>query len=306
MHVLLERRIFGADDLEHWAAKLQGVPCHAWLVPDDVLPDWSRAQTFHYDDGRVLIVHHPIAGIDLLTVAAALEHERTGTLDPTRGWFELREPLPVSTAVAIVLEVARALPEHPHRNRIISPLGVLFGADGRVSVASPELCDLAKTMFTSWVGNPTGRLKLAMRYASRDSAMGARLTPAADAFSLAAMLYELSTGRHPFLRPGDTDFQFLEAVARRPIDPPSVHVPELRGRFDEIIVRALAPSPALRFPDPAALASALASSGALQGDPSAEVRALVQRLWPHVGHVLGRWRSPFCLDPIDPRLARAQ
>lgn len=306
MHVLLERRIFGADDLEHWAARLQGVPCHAWLVPDDVLPDWSRAQTFHYDDGRVLIVDHPIAGIDLLTVAAALEHERTGRLDPTRGWFELSEPLPVTTAVAIVLEVARVLPEHPHRNRIISPLGVLFGADGRVGLASPELCDLAKTMFTSWVGNPTGRLKLAMRYASRESAIGQALTPAADAFSLAAMLYELVTCRHPFLRPGDTDFQFLEAVARRPIEPPSVHVPALRGRFDEVLVRALAPSPALRFASPSAFADALGTSVALQQDPSAEVRMLVERLWPHVAHVLGRWRSPFCLDPIDPPLRRAQ
>ena len=298
MHVLLERRIFGADDLEHWSAKLQGVPCHAWLVPDDALPDWSRAQTFHYDDGRVLIVDHPIPGIDLLTLVAALGHARAGSLDPMQGYFHLDAPLPVATAAAIVLEAARALPHHPHRNRVISPLGVLVGADGQVRLASPELIDLAKTLFTSWVGNPMGRIKLVMRYASRETALAVPLTPAADAFALAAMLYELATGRHPFLRPGDTDFQFLEAVVKRQVEPPSLHVPELRGPFDELLVRALASSDALRFRDPAAFATELSSIVALQASAADEVRAFVQWLWPHVAHVLPRWRSPFCLDPF--------
>lgn len=298
MHVLLERRIFGADDLEHWTAKLQGVPCHAWLVPDDALPGWSRAQTFHYDDGRVLIVDHPMAGIDLLTLVAALGLARTGALDPTQAYFHLDAPLPVATAAAIVLEAARALPQHPHRNRIISPLGVLLGEDGRLRMASPELIDLAKTMFTSWVGNPMGRIKLAMRYASRETALAVPLTPAADAFSLAAMLYELLTARHPFLRPGDTDFQFLEAVVKRQIEPPSLHVPELRGRLDELLVRALASSDALRFHDPTAFATELASIVPLPRGAADEVKAFVHRLWPHVGHVLAGWKSPFCLDPL--------
>lgn len=303
MHVLLERRIFGADDLEHWTAKLHGVPCHAWLVPDDALPAWSRAQTFHYDDGRVLIVDHPIAGVDLLTLVAALGHERTGTLDPMQGYFHLEGPLPVSTAAAIVLEVARVLPPHAHRNRTISPLGVLVGGDGRLRLAPPELIDVAKTLFTSWVGNPMGRIKLAMRYASRETALAVPLTPAADAFSLAAMLYELATGRHPFLRPGDTDFQFLEAVVKRQVEPPSLHVPELRGPFDELLVRALASSDALRFRDPEAFASALASIVVLPRSPADETRAFVERLWPHVEHVIARWKSPFCLDPFAPRVA---
>lgn len=298
MHVLLERRIFGADDLEHWTATLSGAPCHAWLVPDDVLPQWSRLQTFHYDDGRVILVDHPAVGIDLLTLVAALHHERTGTVDPTQGYFRLEAPLPVATASAIVLEVARALPAHSHRNRSISPLGVLFGADGRVRLVPPELVDVAKTMFTSWVGNPIGRIKLAMRYASREAALAVPLTPAADAFSLAVMLYELSTGRHPFLAGGDTDFQFLEAVVKRMVEPPSQHVPELSGRFDELLVRALASSDALRFRDPAGFAGALASIVPMTCSPSDEVRAFVQRLWPRVASVRERWSSPFCLDPF--------
>jgi serine/threonine protein kinase len=297
MHVLLERRLFGADDLEHWTASLQGLPCHAWLVPEDVLPAWSRARTFHYDSGRVLIVDHPIAGFDLLTLLMAFEHACNGSLDHHKRAFGLGTPLPLATAVSIALEAARALPDHPHRGRLISPVGVLIGRDGHVQLASPELMDLAKTMFNSWVGNPIQRLKMGSRYVSRQAALGQPNTPAADTFSLAAMLYELAAGRHPFIEPSTTDFAFLEAVKSGAITPPSTWVPGIPTAIDDVLLDALGPDESRHFADPGAFALALVQAIVLPTSPAQEVAAFVRHLWPHLPPALHEWRSPFCLDP---------
>jgi serine/threonine-protein kinase len=298
VHVLLERRIFGVDDLEQWTASLQGAACHAWLVPDDVLPTWSSARTYHYHDGREMLVQHPIVGVDLLTLLGALEYERTGQLDRHQGYVAPSSPLPAVTAAALVLEVARALPPHPYRNRSLSPLGILFGLDGQVVVVAPELTDIAKSMFTSVVGNPTQRLKVHMRYGSREAARGVPTTPASDAFSLAVMLYEFVTGQHPFADAGATDFSFLEAVGTRRVAPPSSIFPSLSPAVDELLMRALGPDPT-RFAEPANFTQSLLRAIEVPWGSRQELQGFVARLTPYMPAALQRWRSTFCFEPAS-------
>lgn len=297
MHVLLEHRIFGEEDLEHWAASLDGAACHAWIVPDDVMPDWSSTQTHRYHDGRELIVQHPIVGVDLLTLLGALEYEFSGRVDKGHAYVCPSAPLQTTTAASIVLEVARALPLHRYRNRCISPIGILFAADGRVSLALPELSDIAKTMFGSVVGNPTQRLKTHMRYGSREAARGEPTNDASDAFSLAVMLYELLTARHPFADPGATDFAFLEAVSTRRVAPPSSVISTLSPGIDDLLLRALGPDE-VRFDTPANFTQELLRTIEIPWGSAHDVQALVARLWPYVPAVLPIWRSPFCFPPV--------
>ena len=296
MHVLLDHRIFGDEDLEQWAASLDGVACHAWIVPNDVMPDWSSARTHRYHDGREMIVQHPIVGIDLLTLLGALEYERSGRVDKQHNYVAPAAPLAPNTAASIVLEIARALPPHRYRNRCISPIGVLFGADGRVVVVPPELTDIAKTMFGSVVGNPTQRIKTQMRYGSREAARGEPTNDASDAFSLAVLLYELLTARHPFADPGATDFAFLGAVSTRQVAPPSSIVPTLSPAVDDLLLRALG-SDEVRFSETARFTQELLRAIEIPWGSAHDVQALVARLWRYVPAVLPTWRSPFCFAP---------
>ncbi len=297
MHVLLDRRIFGDEDLEHWAASLDGVACHAWIVPNDVMPDWSSARTHRYHDGREMIVQHPIVGIDLLTLLGALEYERSGRVDKQHAFVAPALPLQPSTAASLVLEIARALPPHRYRNRCISPIGVLLGGDGRITMVPPELTDIAKTMFGSVVGNPTQRLKTHMRYGSREAARGEPTNDASDAFSLAVLLYELLTAQHPFIDAGATDFAFLEAVSTRSVAPPSSIVPTLSPAVDDLLLRALGPDD-VRFTEAARFTQQLLAAIELPWGSAKDVAALVARLWPYVPAVLPTWRSPFCFPPV--------
>lgn len=76
---------------------------------------------------------------------------------------------------------------------------------------------------------------------------GAEITPAADVFSLGAIIYEMLTGQHPF----------AEASSKGTVIPPSVHSLGVPRVVDALVLRCLAPDPADRYPDAGKLAEEL-------------------------------------------------
>src|SRR6185503_8110342 len=77
---------------------------------------------------------------------------------------------------------------------------------------------------------------------------GVPLSERTDLYSLGLVLYELLVGRQPFPdRPGTSN------------DPqkPSLLVPDVDPRFEQVILRALAPDPRDRPPSAAAMAAKL-------------------------------------------------
>jgi eukaryotic-like serine/threonine-protein kinase len=95
-------------------------------------------------------------------------------------------------------------------------------------------------------------------YLSPEQAAGEDVTPAADVYSLGAVVYELLTGRTPYR------FQSLaelaEAQAAEAVTAPRQLAPEVSAALEEVVMRALAREPAYRQPTAAELGAELAAA----------------------------------------------
>lgn len=177
--------------------------------------------------------------------------------------IRLRRP-DVKMLVRIIRDVALAV-HHAHENGILhrnlKPSNILVDAAGRSYVTDfgsakrmgPEGGQSSYLFQGGIVGTPA--------YMSPEQASGAKsLDRRADVYSLGAMLYEILTGRPPFL--GGSTVQDLVSVIRAPIVPPSEASAEWAAwsgdkSVEKICMDALAKTPEGRPATAKALADSL-------------------------------------------------
>lgn len=101
----------------------------------------------------------------------------------------------------------------------------------------------------------TGTILGTAGYLSPEQARGERATAASDRYSLAVVAYELLAGRRPF----ESESTTAEAARHATAPVPSIHreKADLPPAFDRVFERALAKSPAARYPSAAEFVSEL-------------------------------------------------
>lgn len=177
-------------------------------------------------------------------------------------------PLPLDEAIEYVLQAAEALAEAHglgivHRDLKPSNLFLAQRPDGShlvkvldfgiskiaVEEAGP---DASVTATNSFLGSP--------RYMSPEQIRSAKnVDRRADIWSLGVVLYELTTGKHPF--EAETVAEVIGLVLHQSPAPPSAHRPEIPAELDAVIARCLEKDRELRFPDLGAFAEALGALG---------------------------------------------
>jgi class 3 adenylate cyclase len=151
--------------------------------------------------------------------------------------------LPIDQALRTAEQVSLAL-DHAHKNGIIhrdlKPGNVWLTAEGTAMLGDFGLAmALDRSRMTAH-----GMMVGTVAYMPPEQALGRTPNARSDLYSLGATLYEMVTGRPPFL--GDDAVGVIsQHINTAPVDP-SWHNPEVRGAVEDLILRLLAKSPADR------------------------------------------------------------
>jgi serine/threonine-protein kinase len=226
---------------------------------------------------------------------------------PLTAWCDERQ-LGVAERLHLFAQVLAAV-QFAHANLIIhrdlKPSNILVTSDGTVSLLDFGIAKLLAaedraplTELSQWGGRA-----LTPNYASPEQIQGEPLTIASDVYSLGVVLFELLTGARPYQLKVHSVAQLEEAiVSADPLQPSSTVTTEsasargvstrrltrqLGGELDTILLKALAKSPARRYPTVAALGEDLERH--LNGQP---VHAQPASAWYRVRKFVARHRWP--------------
>ena len=136
--------------------------------------------------------------------------------------------LPLEQAISIAVETCRGL-EFAHSRGIVhrdlKPGNVWLTSDGIAKIGDFGLAvALDRSRLTT-----EGMMVGTVSYMPPEQAMGGEVTPRSDLYSLGAMLYEMVTGRPPFL--GDDSVAIIGQHINTPPVAPTWHNPECPDRW---------------------------------------------------------------------------
>ena len=154
----------------------------------------------------------------------------------------LRErPLPIQTVVHLVEQICQAL-HAAHRigiiHRDLKPANILLDEDQNAYLAD---FGIAKNLGNPDSGNQTelGMMMVGSpNYMSPEQIQTLPVSPQTDIYCLGVMLYEMLTGKVPFI--GPTPFELIQQHLTAPMPPLAAYTPNLPAALDMVIARATA------------------------------------------------------------------
>ena len=190
----------------------------------------------------IVVVHDVGRDPDTGTLYIALEYLRGSTLAAVTA---SGAPLDWREALRITARLARAL-HHAHAagviHRDVKPANVMLLPSGEVKVMDFGIAKVPQQDLTA-----SGQFFGTPLYMSPEQARGDPVDGRSDLFALGAIAYRLLTGRAAFGAENVT--AILSRVLTHDPPPPSALAPQVPPDADYVVARALAKSPADRYPD---------------------------------------------------------
>lgn len=156
--------------------------------------------------------------------------------------------------VGALAHAVQAAHERGIIHRDLKPSNVLLTADG-----TPKIADfgLAKLLDDDSARTVTGEVLGTPSFMAPEQADGhsSSVGPAADIYALGAILYQMLTGRPPFL--GASAMETLNLVVSAEVVPPRRQRPDVPRDLETITLKCLEKEPRRRYPNAAALADDL-------------------------------------------------
>ncbi|MDD5897825.1 MAG: protein kinase, partial [Clostridia bacterium] len=169
------------------------------------------------------------------------------------------------TAIQVTIRILSAL-QHAHDNGIIhrdiKPQNVLIHADGHVKVAD---FGIARMTGGATIGKGDTVVG-SVHYSSPEQATGSVVEATSDLYSTGVVLYEMLTGRVPFV--GDTPVAVAMQHIQDPPPPITDFAPETPPAVVAVVMKALEKDPKRRFQSAREMADALMRAKNGQLDPA--------------------------------------
>jgi serine/threonine protein kinase len=153
------------------------------------------------------------------------------------------EPLSLQERIDIVVQVCRGLAfahEHKIVHRDMKPSNIRLLDDGTAKIMDFGIAKLGSTNVTR-----TGMMVGTMNYMSPEQIRGHPLDGRCDVFAVGVILYQLLTGRRPFVGQGGPDV--LYRIVQDPTPPLDVDFGPDTARLQHIVNRALEKEPKNRY-----------------------------------------------------------
>ena len=190
-------------------------------------------------DSKVLLVMEYVDGVSLSTLVRAAR--------------AAGKPLQLNVAVAIVVDALHGL-HAAHElldedgqplsvvHRDISPQNIHVGSDGHARVLDFGVAKAASRRYVTQSGEVKGKIS----YMSPEQLCGETVDRRTDIYAAGVVLWEVLTGHRLF--DGTNEGEVVRKVLEGKLDPPSFRSDvELPLALDELVMKALAPKPELRF-----------------------------------------------------------
>lgn len=169
-----------------------------------------------------------------------------------------RRPLDLRRALAIIRDVCAGMEAAHHAaviHRDLKPSNILINDQGLAKIVDFGVAAAAREMDTRLtktglvIGTPT--------YMAPEQVLGKAVDARTDIYSLGVIMYELLTGRPPYVG-GDSMAVMYQHVQGKP-QAPRVLNPQLPLALNAIVLKAIATDPAARFQSMGELTAALAA-----------------------------------------------
>lgn len=208
-------------------------------------PNLVTIYDFGETDGHLFIAMEFIEGVDLEQL------------------MEQKAPMDLAAKLDLMIDVLNGL-SYAHRrgiiHRDIKPANIRIDQDGRGRIMDFGVARLETSNLTG-----TGTMMGTPNYMAPEQISGGPLTPAADLWSVGAVLYEMLTSKKPFQ--ADTLHRVLFKIVTEPPADLLEAAPGLPVGLDHLVKKALEKDPANRYRTASEMANAIAAVRAKMGAP---------------------------------------
>ena len=278
------------------------------ILDDRSVQDETSLRRFEQEARAASALNHP----NVVTIHDVGREEQVSYIvtelvegEPLRSHIARNVHLPLRQVLDIGIQIAEGLAgahEHGIVHRDLKPDNIMITRDGRVKILDFGLAKPADEQnFSSnatpeWTETAPGVIFGTAAYMSPEQAKGGRIRFYADQFALGLILYEMTSGVHPFKR--DFPLQILSAILTEDPEP----LPRGSAAFQWLVRRCLHREPEHRYASTADIARelqnirdnltesqglpAFASAGIEMRPPSVESQPVIQireRRWLRPG-----------------------
>ena len=260
---LIERQIGSGGMADVYLATDQSLGRHVAIkiLSDRYARDAGFIERFRREAAAAAGLRHPNIvtvydrGESMGTSYIAMEYLEGPTLKEE---IVRRAPLPEPEAINYAVQALHAL-EAAHRqgviHRDIKPHNMVLTDEGRLKVTDFGIARAQNTQQMTEVGSIVGTAQ----YLSPEQARGQNVGPQSDIYSMGVVLYEMLCGELPFTGDSAVDIAMKQVSDA----PPPLHTRNrlVSPAMEQVVMRALAKDPALRFSSAKQMADELARVG---------------------------------------------